>query len=59
MLIVQSCVHQPYTNVNNLLIAIRRGLEHLHHRALGVVEVNEKETQCLGDITGPPCKWGT
>jgi hypothetical protein len=35
--------------------AIRRGLEYLQHSALGVVEGHEKETQCLGDITGPPC----
>jgi hypothetical protein len=25
---------------------------------LRVVEVDEKGTQCLGDITGSPCSWG-
>jgi hypothetical protein len=46
-------------NINNLLFAIRGGLEYLHQSALGVVEGDEKETQSLGDIIGPPCNWET
>jgi hypothetical protein len=34
------------------------GLEYLH-RILRVAEGDEKGTQCLGDITGPLCHWGT